>query len=56
MSEYEGPTEIGYANWPGRGTTYHFPVAGKQVEIYVTEKQKRVRLFVDAVEWKPADV
>jgi len=51
MSEYEGPDQIGYAVWPGRGTTYHFPIAGRSIEVYVTEKKKLVRVYVDGVEW-----
>jgi hypothetical protein len=48
---YEGPDEIGYATWLGRGTTYHFKLAGHDVQLYVTEKRKKLRVFIDHQEW-----
>lgn len=48
---YEGPEIIGYAQWPGRGTTYHFKLAGQDVELYITEKRKKLRVFIDYTEW-----
>ena len=53
MSEYDGPDSIGFATWPGRGTTYSAKYADHDVQVYVTEKRKKVRVFVDGVEWKP---
>ena len=53
MSEYRGPKEISHYTWPGRGTTYTMQFEGRHVvEVYVTEKRKRVRVFVDGDEWK----
>lgn len=51
-SEYEGPESVGYAIWPGRGTTYYFSLAGHNVQLYVTEKRKTVRVFVDRREYR----
>lgn len=53
-TEYRGPNEIGFAHFPGRGTTYNADFDGHSVQVYVTEKQKRIRVFVAGVEWKPA--
>jgi hypothetical protein len=50
VSGYEGPEQIGFAEVPGRGTTYHFALAGHDIQLYVTEKRKKVRVFVDHVE------
>ena len=52
MSEYRGPTEIGHFTMPGRGTSYHADYDGHDVQVYVTEKRKKVRIFVDGDEWK----
>jgi hypothetical protein len=53
MSGYKGPDQIGWAYWPGRGTTYHGDFDGHDVQVFVTEKRKRVRVFVDGKEYKP---
>ena len=56
VSEYRGPKEISHYTWPGRGTTYTMQFEGRHVvEVYVTEKRKRVRVFVDGDEWKKVD-
>lgn len=52
MSAYEGPTEIGYANFPGRGTSYHFTISGHDIQIAISPKRKNVRVFVDHEELK----
>lgn len=49
------PDSIGYAKFPGRGTTYYFKLAGHDIQLYVTEKRKKVRVFVDHTEFKPVD-
>lgn len=49
---YEGPTEIGHFTVPGRGTSYTAEYAGHQVQVYITEKRKQIRIFVDGHEWK----
>lgn len=54
MDEYEGPDQIGYAKFPGRGTSYHFDIAGHDFQVYITEKRKLVRVHVDHEEWAPA--
>lgn len=51
-TDYKGPNEIGWYYWPKRGTTYDFTVEGHAIQIYVTEKRKRVRIYVDGVEKK----
>jgi hypothetical protein len=55
MSEYEGPDSIGWSNFPGRGTTYSFKIASRDIQVYVTEKKKLIRVHVDGVEWKAAN-
>jgi hypothetical protein len=52
MTEYHGPQTIGHATFPGRGTTYDANFEGHNVQIYITEKQKRIRIYVDGKEWK----
>lgn len=52
MSEYDGPKEIGWASMPGRGTTYDGKFGGHDVQVYITEKRKAIRVFVDNKEWK----
>ena len=54
-ADYRGPTEIGHFTMPGRGTSYHADHDGHDVQVYVTEKRKKVRVFVDGDEWKKAD-
>lgn len=51
--EFRGPTQIGYAKFPRRGTAYHADYDGHQVEVFITEKVKRIRIHVDGQEWKP---
>ena len=53
MSDYRGPAEIGHFTVPGRGTTYNADFEGHRVQVYVTEKRKRIRVFVSGVEWRP---
>ena len=56
MSEYRGPKEISHYTRPGRGTTYTMQFErGHTVEVYVTEKRKQIRMFVNGYEWKKAD-
>ena len=55
MSAYNGPNEIGYATFPGRGTTYSFKLDGHDVQLYVTEKRKMLRVFIDHVEYKRSE-
>lgn len=38
---------------PGRGTSYTSTYGGHEVQVYVTEKRKNIRVFVDGQEWKP---
>lgn len=45
-------TDIGHHRWPGRGDTYYIDVAGRNVQLYVTEKRKKIRVFIDHQEWK----
>lgn len=52
---YEGPSSIGYALWPGRGTTYMMNFADHKVEVYLTEKRKKIRVYVDGKEWKAVE-
>lgn len=49
---YNGPTEIGYFTVPGRGISYHMEIGGHNVQIYLTEKRKKIRVWVDYEEWK----
>jgi hypothetical protein len=51
---YNGPTEIGHFTLPGRGTTYSFKLEGHDVQLYVTEKRKKLRVFIDHAEYEPA--
>jgi len=48
-------TDIGHHRWPGRGDTYYLKIAGHDIQIYVTEKRKLVRVFVDHRELKKGD-
>jgi hypothetical protein len=50
MSEYRGPDSISWATFPGRGRSYRMTVEGHDVEVSVSEKAKRVRVFVDGKE------
>lgn len=54
MSGYEGyedkPELVAWCNLPGRGTTFSYDVAGHDVQIYVTEKRKQVRVYLDHTE------
>lgn len=54
MSDYRGPTEIGHFTVAGRGTSYYANYEGHDVQVYVTEKKKLIRVFVDGDEWKKA--
>ena len=49
--EYNGPTQIGWSSMAGRGTSYSADYDGHNVQVYVTEKRKRVRIWVDGVEY-----
>ena len=46
-------TDLSVGRFPGRGNTYYLNLAGHNVQIYLTEKKKRVRVFIDHKEWKP---
>lgn len=50
--DYRGPIEIGYLALPKRGTVYLMDFEGRKIELYFTEKQRRLRVFVDGKEWK----
>lgn len=50
---FNGPTEIGYAIFPGRGISYRGEYEGRDVHVSFSEKLKKMRIFVDGVEWKP---
>lgn len=45
-------TDIGHYKWPGRGSTYYLKIAGHDIQVYITEKRKKIRVFVDHAEWK----
>ena len=45
--------DLGVGRFPGRGNTYYLKLAGHDVQVYLTEKRKSVRVFVDHKEWKP---
>jgi len=55
MSEYRGPKAIGHFTMPGRGTSYSFKLEGHDIQLYVTEKRKKVRVFVDHEEWRASE-
>ena len=44
--------DLGVGTFPGRGNTYYFKLAGHDVQLYVTEKRKKIRVFIDHEEWK----
>lgn len=48
--EYRGPETVSYMRWPGRGRSYHMLIEGHDVQFSVSEKGKRVRVFVDGKE------
>lgn len=45
------PTEIHVSNFPDRGANYHAKYAEHVVDIFLTEKRKRIRVWVDGEEW-----
>jgi len=49
------PAEIGVFTVPGRGTSYSATYGPHDVQIYLTEKRKAIRVFVDGSEWKRGD-
>lgn len=51
---YRGPTTIGHLQVPGRGTSYSMDIDGHDVQVWITEKRKLVRVYVDHKEWAPA--
>jgi hypothetical protein len=48
-------TDVAVGTLPGRGTTYRLNLAGHDIQLYVTEKRKLVRVFVDHRECKRGD-
>lgn len=50
---FNGPREVGYAIFPGRGMAYHARYEGHDVQVSFSEKKNRMRIHVDGVEWKP---
>jgi hypothetical protein len=55
MSDYRGPDTIGHMTIPGRGTSYRADYDGHEVQVYVTEKKKLIRVFVDGKEWEATE-
>jgi len=53
-ADYNGPTQIGYSSRAGRGTSYSADYDGHNVQVYVTEKRKQVRVWVDGIEYRKA--
>ena len=55
--QFNGPTEIGYAVFPRLGISYRGNYEGRDVHVSFSEKRKKMRIFVDGVEWipKPAE-
>lgn len=51
---FDGPRQIGYAIFPGRGISYTGKYEGHEVQVSFSEKKNRMRIHVDGVEWKPA--
>ena len=52
--DYRGPTRIGHFKVPGRGTSYSMDIDGHGIQVWITEKRKLVRVFVDHKEWAEA--
>lgn len=44
--------DMSVGRFPGRGNTYYLDLAGHNIQLYVTEKRKLIRVFVDHKEWK----
>ena len=55
--QFNGPTEIGYTIFPRMGISYRGKYEGRDVCVSFSEKRKKMRIFVDGVEWipKPAE-
>lgn len=53
--DYRGPTQIYYAKTPRRGTTYFADFDGHRIQVYVTAKAKKIRVWVNNKEWKDAE-
>lgn len=51
-AEYQGPETISYCRFPGRGRSYRLLVEGHDIQIAVSEKGLRVRVYVDGDERK----
>lgn len=52
LDQYQGPQSISWAVFPGRGRSYRIDLEGHAVELSVSEKGQRVRVFVDGKERK----
>lgn len=52
--EYRGPTAVGHFKVPGRGTSYSMSIDGHDIQVWITEKRKLVRVYVDHKEWAEA--
>lgn len=50
MNDYRGPEHIAYAAFPGRGRSYRLTVEGHDIEVVVSEKATKVRVYVDGDE------
>jgi hypothetical protein len=44
------PELVAWSHFAGRGTTFSYEVAGKNLQVYVTEKAKKIRVFLDHTE------
>ena len=44
----------GFYRKEGRGITHSFKIAGSNVQVYITEKRRKVRVFVDHEEYTKA--
>lgn len=49
--DYRGPSQIAYVAFPGKGRAYHAEFEGRKVQVSFSEKGKRMRVFVDNVEF-----
>ena len=51
MAGFRGPTEIGWAVFPGRGISYSGTYEDRNVQISFSEKRTKIRIFVDGTEF-----
>lgn len=50
---YCGPEEIGWVHFPGGGTTYYADFDSFDIQIYVTERKRKIRIFINGKEYTP---